>query len=127
MGAPTSAVLAEIYMYIHHIEHKQIYLVLIKQQINGYFRYVDDMFIIYGENKTNIEHTLGKFSKLQPFIKFRTEKVLHKFISFFLDLTVHRENKNLKFSIYRKPIQTDIILIGHTIHTNVNCQVLITY
>jgi hypothetical protein len=100
MGAPTSSV-----------EHKQIYPVLIKQQINGYFRYVDDMFIIYDQNKTSIENTHSKFNKRQPFIKFSTEKVLRESISY-LDLTIHRENKNLKFSVCRKPTQIDIIIFN---------------
>jgi hypothetical protein len=45
MGASTSAILAET--YIQHVEHKQIYPILIKQQITGYFRYIDDILIIY--------------------------------------------------------------------------------
>jgi hypothetical protein len=39
MGAPTSAILADI-----HIEHKQLYPILLKQKNIGYFRYVDDIF-----------------------------------------------------------------------------------
>jgi hypothetical protein len=62
MGAPISAILAEI--YIQHMEHKQMYPILIKQQIIGYFRYIDD--IIYDQKKTNIEYTLIEFNKLQP-------------------------------------------------------------
>jgi hypothetical protein len=61
MGAPTSAILAEI--YIKHIEHKKIYPILIKYQIIGYFRYVDDIFIIYDQRKTNIDETLTEFNK----------------------------------------------------------------
>jgi hypothetical protein len=52
MGAPTSSVLAET--YIQHMEHKQIYPILIKQQTMAYFRYVDDILMIYDQNKTNI-------------------------------------------------------------------------
>jgi ABC-type Na+ transport system ATPase subunit NatA len=61
MGAPTSSMLAETYM--QHMEHKQIYPILTKQQILAYFRYVDDM--IYNQRKTNIEHTIEEFNKLQ--------------------------------------------------------------
>jgi hypothetical protein len=49
MSAPTSSVLAET--YVQHMEHKQIYPVLIKQQIIAYFRYVDDILIIYDRTK----------------------------------------------------------------------------
>jgi hypothetical protein len=44
MGAPTSAVLAE--GYIQSMKHKRIYTTLIKHQIIGYFRYVDDILLI---------------------------------------------------------------------------------
>jgi hypothetical protein len=50
MGAPTSAILAEA--YIQHMEHTQLYPILIKHQIMGYFRYVDDIRITYNRNKT---------------------------------------------------------------------------
>jgi hypothetical protein len=51
MGAPTSAILAET--YVQHMEHMQIhvYPILIKQHIIGYFRYVDDILVIYDQNK----------------------------------------------------------------------------
>jgi hypothetical protein len=35
--------------YIQYVEHKQLYPVLVKYQIIGYFRYVDDIFIIYNQ------------------------------------------------------------------------------
>jgi hypothetical protein len=41
------------------MEHKQIYPILTKQQIIAYFRYADDIFMIYGQNKPNIEHTIN--------------------------------------------------------------------
>jgi hypothetical protein len=113
MGAPTLSILAET--YIQHIEHKQIYQTLIKQQIITYFRYVDDILMIYYQRETNIEHTLDKINKLQPFIKFTTEKELHKSINF-LDLTINRKDRNLQFAIYRKPTQTDIIIPNSSCH-----------
>jgi hypothetical protein len=61
MGAPTSAILAEV--YIQYIEHKKLYPIVKKHQIIGYFRYVDDILIIYNRNKTNIEETLTEFNK----------------------------------------------------------------
>jgi hypothetical protein len=72
MGAPTSSILAET--YIQHIEHTQIYPILIQQQIIAYFRYIDDILIIYDQNRTNIDHTLNKFNKLQQTIKFTIEE-----------------------------------------------------
>lgn len=53
MGAPTSAILAET--YIQYIEHTQIYPILKKKQIIAYYRYVNNILIIYDQNKTNID------------------------------------------------------------------------
>jgi hypothetical protein len=61
VGATTSAILAEV--YIQYMEHKQLYPILIKDQIIGYFRYVDDILIIYNQNKTNLHETLTEFNK----------------------------------------------------------------
>jgi hypothetical protein len=62
MGAPISAILAEI--YIQNMEHTQIYNILIKQHIIEYFKYVDDILIIYDKKKTNINDMIKEFNKL---------------------------------------------------------------
>jgi hypothetical protein len=54
MGAPTSAILAEV--YIQYIEHKKLYHILKKHQIPGCLRYVDDILIIYNQNETYTKH-----------------------------------------------------------------------
>jgi hypothetical protein len=69
------------------MEHKQIYPILLKHKIIGYFRYVDDILLIYNQNKTNIKEMLAEFNKQQPRIKFTIEKEKHKSINF-LDLTI---------------------------------------
>jgi hypothetical protein len=45
MGAPSSAVLAEI--YLQFIKCKNVYDILLKHKILGYYRYVDDILLIY--------------------------------------------------------------------------------
>jgi hypothetical protein len=97
------------------MEHTQIYPILMKQQTVTYFRYIDDILIIYDQNKTNIDHTLHEFNKLQSTINFTIEKEQHESINF-LDLAIHRKNKNLQFSIYQKPTQTDIIIPNSSCH-----------
>jgi hypothetical protein len=44
MGAPTSAILAET--FIQHMKHEYLYPILIAHEIIGYYRYVDDIFIM---------------------------------------------------------------------------------
>jgi hypothetical protein len=73
MVAPTSAILAETYEYIQHMEHKQLYQILLKRKITGYFRYVDDIVIFYNQKQTNIDKTIIEFNK-QNNIEFRAEK-----------------------------------------------------
>jgi hypothetical protein len=42
-----------------------LYPILKKHQIIGYFRYVEDILIIYNQNKTNVEETQNSTNK-QP-------------------------------------------------------------
>jgi hypothetical protein len=59
MGAPTSAILAEI--FIQYVEHNHIINILQRHHIIHYYRYVDDILIVYNEDCTNIEDMLKKF------------------------------------------------------------------
>jgi hypothetical protein len=66
-----------------------------------HFRYVDDILIMHDQNKTNIDHTLDEFNKLQPTINFTIEKE-HESINF-LDLKIYQKEKICNFIVYRKP------------------------
>jgi hypothetical protein len=90
MGAPTLSIMAET--YIQHIEHTQIYPILIQQKIIAYFRYVDDILIIYYQNITYIDHTLNEFNKLQKTRK-RTRSI------HLLDINTSERQKFTKFNI----------------------------
>jgi hypothetical protein len=106
-----SSILSET--YIQHMEHKQIYQLLKIQQIIEYFWYFNDIHTIY-DKKTH-KKTPNEFNNLQPSIRFTIEKELHEAINF-LHLTIHCKDKKLKFSIYRKPTQTDIIIPNSSCH-----------
>jgi hypothetical protein len=56
MGVPTSAILAEI--FVQHLEHTIIIDILKDFQIIDYYRYVDDILIIYNVHTANIKNTL---------------------------------------------------------------------
>jgi hypothetical protein len=62
MGVPTSAILAEIFM--QHHEHNHTVDILQKHNIIDYYRYVDDILIIYNEDNTNIDNTLIEFNSI---------------------------------------------------------------
>jgi hypothetical protein len=92
MGAPTSAITAEA--YLQSIQHNQIYNLLIKYKIIGYFRYVDDILIIYDQNKTHIVTMTIELNTIHYTIKFTTDYESDNKLNF-LDLTIHQKQNKL--------------------------------
>jgi hypothetical protein len=45
MGAPTSSIFSEL--YLQYVEHTALYDILIRNRLLGYFRYVDDILLVY--------------------------------------------------------------------------------
>jgi hypothetical protein len=68
MGAPTSAILSEI--YLQNLECTKIIKILTDNNILGYFRYVDDILIVYNDDFTDIHKVYKTFNSLAPTIKF---------------------------------------------------------
>ena len=52
MGEPTSSILSEV--YLQHMENITIHELLKKHRIEGYFRYIDDILLVYNDDNTNI-------------------------------------------------------------------------
>ena len=113
MGAPTSSILSEF--YLQHLETTNIYNTLLEHNIVGYFRYVDDILIIYNHNKTKIEGLLKCFNTLHPKLEFTIEKETDEKINF-LDITVTRKPNHFYIDIYRKPTYTDAIIPSDSCH-----------
>jgi hypothetical protein len=107
MGAPTSEILAVV--YIQFLEHTEIANILKKHKIIDYHRYVDDILINYNTQRMNIHDTLNEFNAMNPKLKFTMEKQSDHSISF-LDLTITNLNGTLDCSIFRKPTATDTII-----------------
>jgi hypothetical protein len=106
MGAPSSSILSEI--FLQHIEHTHIPHLTKKHKLVNYFRYVDDIIIIFDTNHTNIQSILTDFNALHPNLKFTAELEHNNTINF-PDTTIHKTQHNIKISIYRKPMFTDTI------------------
>jgi len=53
MGSPTSSIFSEI--FLQHIENTAIFDILVHNNIIGYFRYVEDILIVYNDTITNIQ------------------------------------------------------------------------
>jgi hypothetical protein len=107
MGAPTSAILAEI--FIQYLEYNDILKALQKHHILDYHRYVDDILIIYNENHTNINDTLADFNAINHNIQYTTETQIDNKLNY-LDITIENKNNTLTFDIYRKPTTTNSII-----------------
>jgi hypothetical protein len=112
MGAPSSALLSEI--YLQYIEHNHI-LDLLKKHIISYHRYVDDILMVYNTHHTNINSTLADFSNIHRKIQFGVEEEYNNRINF-LDLSIVRTCNSLKFDIFRKPTATDIMILSKSCH-----------
>jgi hypothetical protein len=54
MGIPTSALFAEA--FLQWLEHMFIIKILLEHRIIGYYRYVDDILILYDKDVTYIDH-----------------------------------------------------------------------
>jgi hypothetical protein len=113
MGAPKSSVFSEF--YLQHLETTNIYNTLLEHNIVGYFRYVDDILIIYNHNKTNIEELLKCFNTLDPKLEFAIEKETDENINF-LDIRVTRKPNHFYIYIYRNPTYTDAITLNDSCH-----------
>lgn len=57
----TPEILARVYIW--HIVHKQLCPVFMKYQINGYYKYISDIFIIFNQNKTYLDESMAEFKK----------------------------------------------------------------
>jgi hypothetical protein len=55
MGTPTSVMLSEIYMQF--LQNYTIYNILKTHNIKDYFRYVDDILIVYNNTESNIHES----------------------------------------------------------------------
>jgi hypothetical protein len=107
MGAPSSALLPEI--YLQYIEHNQILDLLKKHTIISYHRYADDILMVYNTHYTNINNTSADFNNIHSKIQFSIEEENNNRITF-LDLSIVRSCNSLKFGVFRKPTATDIMI-----------------
>jgi hypothetical protein len=99
MGAPILAILSEVYT-IQRLEHTSITDILNKHKIIDYYRYIDDILIVYDERKTNIINMLENFSAIHPKFIFTIEQQTQNRINY-LDLTIKKNQNKLNFEIYR--------------------------
>ena len=71
MGVPASSIFSDI--YIKHIENT-MFDILLKYHIVGYFRYVDDILIVYNRDTSNIYDVFSVFNYIMTTMKFTIRK-----------------------------------------------------
>jgi glycyl-tRNA synthetase beta subunit len=72
MGEPSSSILSEV--CLQYLENTKIDNLLLSHNVVGYFRYVDDILVVYNEDITNIDILLHQFNNLTVKVKFTIEK-----------------------------------------------------
>ena len=113
MGAPSSSILSEI--YLQYLEHTKIIGILTQHGVIGYFRYVDDILILYDENSTNVHELHKVFNNIAPTIRFTLETETNSIINF-LNISIQNTGNKLIFDIHRKPTATDLIIPKDSCH-----------
>ena len=107
MGAPTSGLLAEF--FLQHLEQLHVPHRSSKHRIIKYFRYVDDILIIYDTKHSDVQNILKDFNTIHPKLEFTAECEENNQINF-LDITINRTHTDWKIAVYRKPTFTDTII-----------------
>jgi hypothetical protein len=107
MGAPSSSIISEL--FLQHLEQTKLPHIAHKLKLLNYFRYVDDILIVFDSQHTNINEITKEFNTLHPNIQFTEETEKQNKINY-LDITIHRQHTHVNISIFRKPTYTDTII-----------------
>jgi len=113
MGSPTPSVLSEI--YLQFMESTKLYNILLQNNVLGYFRYVDNILIVYNDHSTDTDKLLELFNNALPTMTFSTEKEPEDSINV-LDIMLKKIAGNFSFIVHRKPTTTDNIIPSDSNH-----------
>jgi len=96
IGAPSSGLIAEF--FLQHTENTHLARLSHKHRIIDYFRYVDDILLIFDPNHSDIQSILTDFNALHPNLHFIAEIKRDNTINY-LDISIHKTPHELKVSI----------------------------
>jgi hypothetical protein len=113
MGAPSSSMFSE--RYLQYLEHTKILNILLQYQHTGYFRYVDDILLIYNTQTTNIYDVLTQFNQIYPKLQFTLEDEADRH-NHLLGVTIIINNNNVQLYIFRTLTTTDAITPQDSCH-----------
>jgi hypothetical protein len=112
MGSPLYSTATKL--YLQYFEERIVKHWLETNEIIYYRRYVDDILLIFDQQKTNIHTINSHMNNLHHNLNFTPTLEEHSIINH-LDLSIYRGTHHLQLEIYRKPTQTDT-----TIHFSSN-------
>jgi hypothetical protein len=92
-----------------------VHILTNKHKITGYFRYVDDILIIYDPIHSDIHNILHDFNKIHPNLIFTAEQEKYHEPNI-LDITIHKTPNSWEFAVHRKPTFTDTIIPNDSNH-----------
>ena len=104
MGSPLSSTMTET--YLQYFEELLVKHWLESKEIIFYRRYVDDIFMIFYQRKTNTDMINNHLNRTIPHLDFTHTTEKNNSITY-LDLNIQSYLQHLSLSIYRKPTQTD--------------------
>jgi hypothetical protein len=90
------------------MEHSHVPLLAQKHHHINYFRYVDDILLVFDSAHTNIQAILDDFNAIHPRLLF-TSELEHNSINY-LDVSIHKSHTSVNFSVYRIPTFSDAII-----------------
>lgn len=110
MGNSLSAVLSNLFMEYFETE----ILPTIPDHPKTWFRYVDDIFSLWPE-QTNFQSFFQNLNNAHPHIKFKVEWENNDCLPF-LDTLITKRNDKLKFSVFRKPTNSNAYIHFFSVH-----------
>ena len=111
MGRRYAPHYADIYM----AEFEKEALAKCDKQPDCYFRYLDDIFLIWSHGRDSFQDFLNVFNTHRPSIKFKAE--INQTCVNFLDTTLFRSKENiLEAKVYFKPTDTHQLLHKFSFH-----------
>ena len=104
IGSLLGSLLANVFM--SHVE-KLLFNSDLKQEVNFWVRFVDDVFVIFDKVNPKINNILVCLNNIHPNIKFTVEHKINHYLHF-LNIDIKFINGIFKTSINNKPTSTDL-------------------
>jgi hypothetical protein len=107
MGSPILSIISEI--FLQHFETCILKHYLENKSLVFYKRYVDNILILYDQDKVQHHQIIRTANNIHPNLTFNHTLEINGAINF-LDLSINRTETNITIDIYRKPTATSTVI-----------------